>query len=287
MTIPLTFDWTALAWLFTRLRLYWRARRWPRLSLPLVLALFSGCVPATQFEETQSAAQVAGEGQRRAELQAQQLTAENEQLRAQMQQEKRALDERDEALSQAALDTSAQGKQRQDAEGLVEQLRGELARVGGHLQAFHDDKQKLEQELTAETARVEALAQLTRDVALSLSDPLATGEYTLDTDHGSLVLHVPREELLSEAADVKPEAKQVLDAVARLMQSHPAVKLRLEDSSAKGDAVKVARLVAALGARGVAAERFQSLASETEKTAAPAAEAAAAAPEITFGFSVP
>ena len=95
MTIPLTFDWTALAWLYTRLRLWWAGRRWRRLSLPLVLALFSGCVPTAQFEETQSAAQVEGEGRRRAELQAQQLAAENEQLRAQMQQEKQALDERE------------------------------------------------------------------------------------------------------------------------------------------------------------------------------------------------
>ena len=105
------------------------------------------------------------------------------------------------------------------------------------------------------------------------------------------MLHVPREELLTEAAEVKPDGKQVLDAVARLMQLHKQVMLRVEDTSAKGDAVRVARLVAALGARGVGAERFQPLASDAEKTspdaAPPSAPRAGAAPEVTFGFSVP
>ena len=60
MSIPLTFDWLTLAWLKTRLHLWWRVgRASPRqLALLLVLGLFSGCVPVTRFEETQSAAQV-------------------------------------------------------------------------------------------------------------------------------------------------------------------------------------------------------------------------------------
>ena len=246
-------------------------------------------MPATQFEETQSAAQVEGEGRRRAEEQAQALARENEQLRAQMQQEKQALEQREQELSQAELDTSTQGKQRQDAEGMVEQLRGELARVGGHLQAFNDDKQKLEHELGAEAARAQKLTLLTRDVALALSDPLATGEYSLDNEQGELVLRVPRDELLTNAAELKPEAKPVLDVLGRLMQSHREATLRVEDTSARGDAVRVSRLVAALGERGVSAERFQILPPDavSPEKAAESAPPAGGVAEVTFGFNVP
>ena len=125
MSIPLTFDWLTLAWLKTRLHLWWRVgRASPRqLALLLVLGLFSGCVPVTRFEETQSAAQVEMEGRRRSEYQVAQLQKELAELRQRMQQQSQTIDERDQALSQAQLDSSTLGKQREDADGVVAQLR--------------------------------------------------------------------------------------------------------------------------------------------------------------------
>ena len=291
MSIPLTFDWATLAWLYTRLRWWWRGRAPAQVALALLLGA-GGCVPALQLEEAQSAAQVEQEGRRRSEAQLAQAEVENERLRGQMREEKQALEEREQALSQAALDTAAQGKQRQDAEGMVEQLRGELARAGNHLQAFHDDKQKLEQSLSAEAAHGEALARLSRDVALSFSDPLATGEYALDTEQGALVLRLPSDDLLGDGAELKPDAARTLEILARVMKSHLPAKLRVEDSAAPGDALRVAPVVAALGARGVGPERFQSLqaadpASEAAAPAAAAAPSPTATPEIRFAFSVP
>lgn len=281
MSIPLTIDWTTLAWLQTRLRLWLRTRYARQLVLLLALGAMAGCVPAAQFEESQSAAQVEREARRRAEQQTQALSDENTQLRQQMQQEKREIEERDQALSQAALDTSAQGKQRQDAEGMVEQLRGELARAGNHLQTFHDDKQKLEQALTSETARARALARLSRDVALTFGEPIATGQYTLDAEQSLLVLRVPRQEVLGDALDVKPEASPLLENVARLLQLHKQAKVRVCDASAPTDPVRVAKLVAALGERGIGAERFDAL--DPEAVATETADG----PELVFSFSEP
>jgi hypothetical protein len=289
VSIPLTFDWLTLAWLKTRFHLWWRGRRLvsPRQpALLLVLAVISGCVPVTRFEETQSAAQVEMEGRRRSEYQLTQLQAENAELRARMQQQSQVVDERDQALAQAELDSSTQGKQRQDAEGMVEQLRGELQRVGGHLQSFHDDQQKLQVALEAEAARGRALSRLSRDAALSLAEPLATGEYSLDAEQGLVVLRVPREKVLADDGSVKPEAQPLLKAVARLMQLHKQAKLRVEDSSAQADAIAVSRVVAALTEHAVPADRFEPLAASTEAAAAPAPEQAAA-PQIVLGFSVP
>jgi hypothetical protein len=287
VSIPLTFDWLTLAWLKTRLELWLRRRRVPlrQLAWILVLGVFSGCVPVTRFEETQSAAQVEMEGRRRSEYQASQLKTENEQLRAQMQKQSQILDDREQALSQAELDSSTQGKKRQDAEGMVEQLRGELARVGGHLQTFHDDQRKLETALTSEAARGRELSRLSRDAALALPEPIATGEYTLDAEQGAIVLRVPRAKLLTDDGSVKPEADPVLKVVARLMQLHKQARLRVEDSAAPSDPLAVSRLVLALTERAVAAERFEPLAAQADGAAAAAPQNREDA-EIAFGFSV-
>jgi hypothetical protein len=295
VTIPLTFDWLTLAWLSTRLSVWWRSARVSPRLLPLLLSLgvFSGCVPVTRFEEAQSAAQVALDGQRRAEQQIAQLQAENQQLRAQTQQGLRALEEREQALSQAELDSSTQGKQQKEAEGMVEQLRGELARVGGHLQTFHDDQQKLEAALALEATRGRALAGLARDLALALADPLATGQYSLDTEPGAVTLRVPREKVLAEDGSVKPEAEALLKAASRILQLHKEAKLGVQDSSAPGDAIAVERLVKALGEHAILPDRFQPVVAD-QTAATPPVGAAAPAPapspesaQIVLGFSVP
>lgn len=289
VSIPLTFDWLTLAWLKTRLDLWWRTGRVsPRqLALLLLLGVFSGCVPATQFEETQSAAQVEMEGRRRSEYQVSQLKTENAELRAQMQKQSQVLDDRDQALSQAQLDSSTLGKQREDAEGMVQQLRGELARVGGHLQTFHDGQQKLQTALATEAARGRALSRLSRDAALSLAEPITTGEYTLDAEHSAIVLRVPRDKLLTDDGSVKPEAEPFLKNVVRLMQLHKQAKLRVEDSAHEGDAIAVSRLVAALTERAVPAERFEPLAVQPAAAAEPAAPPNPGPAELSFAFSVP
>lgn len=280
MTIPLTFDWLTLIWVRTRLALWWRARSPARRAfLLLLLGVVSGCVPVTRFEETQSAAQVEMEARRRSEQQAQQLEAENAQLRAQMQQKSEALDERNERLAQAELDSSTQGKQQKDAEGMVEQLRGELQRVGGHLQAFHDEKQKLQAELGTELERSKESARVTRDLSLALTEPIATGAYTLDAEPYGVVLRVPRSDVLATDGAVKSEAGALLDSVAKVLSLHKTTKLRVEDSTSPGDAIAVQRVVKALSERAVGAERFEPPLVDAS-SAEPADE-----PELLFVFS--
>jgi hypothetical protein len=282
VSIPLTIDWNALSWLGTRLGCFWRARPAARLMLlGWVLASLTACVPTTQFEETQSAAQVEREGRRRAEQQVQEASRENAELRQQMQQEKRELDQRDQALSQAELDTSAQGKQRQEAETMVEQLRGELARAGTHLQTFHDDKQKLEQALSSETVHARAIARFSRDLTLAFAEPLESGEYTLDAEQDVLVLRVSRREVLSETWEPKPKAARLLDGVAALLEQHRQAKLCVYDASAPSDPLRVEKLIAALEQRGVARGRYEPLAQQA------AASETADGPELVLSFSEP
>ncbi len=281
MSIPLTFDWSTLVWLKARLSCWWRRKRPPALALSLLglLVLVSGCVPATRFEETQSAAQVELEGRRRAERELAQIQAENSELRAQLQQQDQRLEARDHALSQAELDGNVQGKQRQEAEGMVEQLRGELSRVTGHLHSFSEDKQRLAASLEAEAARGQSLSRVTRDATLLWSDAIYTGELTLDPEPGRVVLRAPRADVLGEGGRLKPEASPLISNAARLMKLDPALRLAVFDSAAPADTALLAPIMAALAEQGIAAERLVAGAEGTT----PRAES----PQIALAFSVP
>ncbi len=287
MSIPLTIDWLTLTWLKLRAGVWWRRARLNPLAFALLLlGVCSGCVPVTRFEETQSAAEVEMEGRRRAEYGIEQIKAENAELRARLSQQGAALSQRDEALAQAELDGTTQGKLRQDAEGMVEQLRGELARVGGHLQSYHDEKQKAEASRLVEAERGRAMSRLSRDAALALPEPIATGEYTLDAEASAVVLRVPREKLLNEDGSLKPEAEPTLKAVAQLMALHKPFKLRVEDSTAASDAIAVSRLVTALGEHAVPAERFEPLAADASGVVE-APPTSAGPPTIVLAFRLP
>lgn len=300
MSIPLTIDWLTLAWLKLRLSLWWRRKRLPLLALGLTLLLcLAGCVPVTRFEEAQSAAQVEMAGRQLAEQQLQREQAESQALRARLASQDATLAEKDQALAQAELDGAMQLKQRGDAEGMVEQLRGELARVGSHLQSYQSDKQQLEASRQSDAERSRAVARLARDVSLAQSEPIATGVYTLDAEPGRVVLRVPRQQLLSEDGSLKPECRPLLEGLARVAQANKQSRLRVEDMTAPGDAIAASRLVAALTERGVTSERFEALAAASDDAAAPAPAPAPAAgapaagapavgaPEIWFAFSAP
>lgn len=141
--------------------------RLPRLMVTRTLAAslaLSGCVPATQWEEASSAAEVEAEGHRRvaerlnaAEAELERTKLENQKLaeakaalEAQLQKEERR-------LAQTAMDMESSKKEQEQQIELVTQLRGELARVGDHLKSYQSDKDGLEVKLSAAEVQVESL----------------------------------------------------------------------------------------------------------------------------------
>lgn len=151
-------------------------RRHPRLprlvivrSLAASLAL-GGCVPATSYEQANSAAQVEREGHRRTaaqlaatEAELAQEKAEKEALASQKAELERRLASGESELAQVSLEREHSEKTSEQQSELVTQLRGELARVGDHLKAFEGDKDELRQELSETQA---LLTQKDRQIAL-------------------------------------------------------------------------------------------------------------------------
>ncbi len=56
-------------------------------------------------------------------------------------------------MSESKLESSVVAKERDEATGLVDQLRGELARVGDNLRSYAEQKADLEKSLQAAQAR--------------------------------------------------------------------------------------------------------------------------------------
>src|SRR5690606_13356251 len=98
--------------------------------------------------------------------------AENERLRAELSSRRDALDDSANAMQQIQLEQDLANKQRDETASLVEQLRGELARVGAHLQQATEENRRLERELADLRTRAEASERarlaLVTDVALAV-----------------------------------------------------------------------------------------------------------------------
>ncbi len=138
--------------------------RIPRLLVTRAIALslaLGGCVPATSYEQANSAAEVEREGHRRS---AEKLTAAETALEAEKAEkeallaEKKALQDKllseEERLARTSLEVETATKAQEEQTELVTQLRGELARVGEHIKVYRDDKDDLAAKLSAAEARV-------------------------------------------------------------------------------------------------------------------------------------
>lgn len=277
-------------------RLLWRTGT----ALALGMAAVS-CVPATQYEEARSAAQVEMDGRRRAEHRVAEAEHEREKLRAELARRDDALKEREQAIDESKLQTSVAAKERDQASQLVEQLRGELARVGDHMRVFSDQKRDLEQalsnvdaarkaELDKDAERSALRTRLMRDLTLLLHDPIAGGEYGLDVREGELTLRVADPKLLNEAGTVSPERAALFKALVRASELYPAVKLELAErdpGSGVSVATSSARLEAvrkALADGGVASDRLLLPAAAAPNEGAPPSSAVGPAPELEIRF---
>ena len=163
--------------------------------------MLGGCVQATAYEQATSAAAVQAEGRRRlgeelaqksAELLA--LRQERERLQAENARLSGELRRREGAMDQAELELVLAKQERTEEASLVQQLRGDLARVGSHLDVFADEKADLDAALQAARAENE---RLTTRLATAVSEP--GPEQPEGTD-------APADAAADEPADVEPAA---------------------------------------------------------------------------------
>ena len=249
-----------------------RAQRLHTVLALLPAVSLSGCVvPQARYEEAQSSLRVEQTAHRQT---AQRLEKAQQQIRAAEQEirlRERKLDENQEQLAQSRLDMSNVSKEHQDAVMLVEQLRGELARVGDHLRTFSDQKSELARDLSEAETRLERLARIergavfraevVRDLSLAFHEALGVGQYELVVSEGRVVLRVPSASVLEESGDaLHAEADRVLAPVARIVERRPQSQLSVLETDGSEEqrnarTPRVARISGRLVALGAPEER--------------------------------
>ncbi len=212
----------------------------PLMRTALLLPLIAGCVvPQTRYEEARSVVAVEQEAHRRtlAEL----AVISNKLAKAEnaIREREKRLEQRDQKIAEAELAQSISQQERQSASDLVDQLRGELSRVGDHLRAFADEKKRLADALSATKARADRLAEaektvasradLVRDLSILLHKSIALGSIELSAREGRVELLIPKDELGEKPG---PVAGQAFAAISRVAKLRKSLKFELSDAAA-------------------------------------------------------
>src|SRR6187431_971484 len=261
-------------------------------SLAAVAGLFSACVPAARYEEAKSASEVELAARQRAETELLVTRTRLDAASAELSRREQKLAETEQSVSESKLESSVAVKERDEATGLVDQLRGELARVGDNLRSYATQKADLEKSLQAAQARklelerneaqTVAIARLIRDLTSALGERVTSGELTLDVRDGRVLLSAPPELWFNDDGSLRAGMDDVVAALSRVLTLHPASALELGLPASSGEKRGPA-LLSALSSRGVAASRMK-LAPLTP----PSAEAAplkVAAPSVDLSLS--
>jgi flagellar motor protein MotB len=279
--------------------LYQGAALAPRLIVNLgavaaIAGLMVACVPASQYEEAKSASEVEMAGRQRAEAQLQAANAKLEAANAELSERDAKLAATEQTVSESKLENSVALKERDEATGLVDQLRGELGRVGDDLRSYAKQKSDLEQslaaaeqrkkELEAGDARTIAIARLMRDLTSALAERVLSGDVTIDVVGGQVVLSAPNELWFADDAKLIADADSLVAAIAHVLAMHPDSTVEVTPSGAAELANQRARaLSTVLTAKGVAVERIKLVSglASTEPNDAPKPSA-----QVRLAFSV-
>ena len=246
----------------------------------LLLLLASGCVSQSAYEEAQSAAEVARAAHQRAEERLGVVEQSLSELQASISRRESALAEQERRLAEADLNLKLANQERDASGQLVDQLRGELARVGDHLRMYSEQKDRLAEELRVaedrsrqldeKSERVERVASVVRDLSLLEGPAIHAGSIQVGSDGRDPVLSAPAQ-ALGSGATLAADAQRIVKALARLGELHPYTHFVISQPSEGGasDPALLRALSAALIGEGVASTRVAVALPET-----PAAESA-------------
>jgi hypothetical protein len=256
-------------------------------NVPLLCALSlssAACVTQATYEEARSASEVEREAARRAKVALSELRKQTAELRQQLDQRESFVQEQEQKLAESDLDLKVAHRERDATGDLVTQLRGELARVGGHLRVYSEEKQRLADELQAAEGRARVLdrqqahlrefTRLVQNISLLEAGAIRTGAFELTTVSLNPALEV-RQQTLAPGGHLGTEGKHLMKTLARLSVLHPRLKVavsqKLSDASAdqpSPDVVLLRKIVGELAAEGIDSSRVILDVAEAGQTAA-------------------
>ena len=239
--------------------------------LALMASLAGGCVvPQTRYDEARSALAVEQEAHRRTNGQLHAIAQKVEALERALQEREREIAERSREAAEKDFAANVAVREREAADQVVEQLRGELGRVGDHLRAFAQEKQQIAQALDRAEERAQRLEAFektagrstlaVRDLSLLLGEPITTGEVELAIVDARPVLRIEHPSaFVSGSGDLQPGTRSVASAVARAARLHPELRIRIFRRAADEAAatLELEKVADQLESEGVPAARIE------------------------------
>ena len=237
----------------------------------LAASTLSGClVPNARVEEAQSALRVEQRAHRQTAEKVYELTKRLDKAERELADKKQTVKKDGDAVAQAAFDYDVALKQRDEAEAMVEQLRGELARVGTHLKAFAGERERLAQELKQKEQEAHQLGQverasqaqvtLMRDLTLEFHAEITKGNVKLTSERGVAVLQFLASEMYADDGTLATAGSQRLTRIAKRARGGDGVSFKLDisergsDATADSTLLRLSQVAEALAGVGVDSE---------------------------------
>lgn len=182
----------------------------------------------------------------RLEASDQQVTALRSELaetRARAESQEAALSQRENQAAASSFELQQLQTERDDHAQRVDQLRGELARVGDHLRVFSEQKGELQEALDAAETRARAVGEvgqrmlLARDVTYALHDVVESDRAAIGPEDAMLVVRFPRSELMSASGEgLTLAATQIFHRLAAAVAPFERARLGLRAQAGRGGA---------------------------------------------------
>jgi hypothetical protein len=266
----------------------------------LLSPLFVACVvPQARYDQAMEKLHREEASRRGAEAELSAAKAEVARVGQALTAREQSLSAREGEVAQFKLDADRVSTERDDAVLLVEQLRGELGRVGSNLREYSDQKRELEaaladaetraRRLDAAEQQVSLLVLLMRDVSLALGPEVAKGRAAVTVVEGKPAVRLPAADVFAaKGAELSPEVVPVLERLATTIAAHAGSRVELADLStgdraAEDRIARLQRVADVLVARGLGFERI-GFAVAPEPTTGKAPGRAEAAPDEAAAF---
>jgi hypothetical protein len=200
----------------------------------------SGCfVPQSKYDDAVGKLKAEQELHLRAENEVARVKADIQRIDDILRNREQSLATQEGELAQTKLDSDRTSNERDDQAQLVDQLRGELARVGDHLRDFSNQKQQLETALTETQARAQRLEKqeatvrdkvlVMRDLAFGLGEFVADEKAIVTALGGKPAVRLDGKTAFGKQGEPTAETKAMLERIARAAGPRASVRLAVVD----------------------------------------------------------
>lgn len=242
-------------------------------STVLAATTLVGCVvPQNRYDEVADKLRSEEGLLRKSEAELARLSAEVVRLSQTLDGKEQSLVAREGDLAKAQLEAEQISREKNDAIDLVEQLRGELGRVGEHLREYAGRKEELEAALARAEARAKGLEAaekdlaakvlVMRDVTLALAEPVAAGKVVVTSVDGKPTVRFDAHDVFAgKGAELKPDIVAAIEHVAAAVAPQNGVRVELSDMSSEADTpedriARLERIADVFSGKGVGFERL-------------------------------